>query len=70
MADHCSVCAFACPHAFVQGRNLLQCRRHAPGAAQAGELRGFATWPLVEMDEWCGDFQRRNPVQAEGANNG
>jgi hypothetical protein len=54
--ERCELCLYARSHGFILGENMLQCRRHAPRDARAGMLRGFSTWPIVKLSEWCGDF--------------
>lgn len=44
-ADQCAVCRY-----FSYG----ECRRHAPIIVDA-----IHNWPHVNLDDWCGDFERR-----------
>jgi hypothetical protein len=50
---YCEHCAF---------RDAIFCRRYAPRPAGPHESTlhyEHATWPEVEFDDWCGEFQQR-----------
>lgn len=36
------------------------CRRHAPVATGGMMSRSRTMWPVVDPDDWCGDFEHRN----------
>jgi hypothetical protein len=46
----------------LDGRDLLECRRHGPngGSVRAYRLGAglswIAVWPVVRDNDWCGDF--------------
>lgn len=48
----CEVCRFAAVHSDNDG--LRFCRRQCP--AETGS-NGHAKWPIVSMNDWCGDFE-------------
>lgn len=56
----CPDCQF-----FLPSRNYDdegECRRNAP---RRGPESAYATWPIVGLTHWCGEFRPRSDVQKE-----
>ena len=55
----CASCKWRGPDGFHDSAPELRgptCRRHAP-VATGGMMSGSRTmWPVVGLDDWCGDF--------------
>ena len=61
----CDLCRFFEPHR-TEGEGPLDyelgdCRRHPPRL----EADGTTSWPLVRLDEWCGEWAVDRPVWVE-----
>lgn len=62
MARQCADCRF-----FNNGEEgmLGECRRHAPGAhlvqcgATPGGIDMIAIWPLIDPEDWCGEYEEK-----------
>jgi hypothetical protein len=62
MGERCETCRFSTP----QGTPLLTCRRLSPSAdprRDAQRLSGVfeAIWPDVYPNDWCGEYQPKDP---------
>ena len=64
----CSTCRF-----FEPGDPDGECRRHAPrvqfernyNIPKKQWLRSaYAIWPLVDLDDWCGEFDRSVEIES------
>ena len=63
----CDLCRFFEPHRTVDGKGLYtlgDCRRHPPRIAPDG-VDGTTSWPLVSIDDWCGEWAADRPVWVE-----
>jgi len=62
-AENCSDCRFLDTRAA--SRDLGYCRRNAPRSHLVAvdvnneDLRVRGVWPLVSLDDWCGQFERK-----------
>ena len=58
----CDLCRFFEAHKKpIEGRYQLgDCRRHPPRMEDDG-----TSWPLVRIDEWCGEWAADRPVWVE-----
>lgn len=51
----------------AHGRELGDCRRHAPTVTQTADLRKHATFPRMSELQFCGDFAPRHVPPMEVA---
>ena len=62
----CAACIYLGPEGTHDSSPAIigpTCRRHAP-IATGGMMSGSRTmWPVVQPDDWCGDFE---PVEQDG----
>lgn len=56
--EDCLLCRFS--HSSFDHYGYVTCRRNPPieGAKFPGD---DARWPLVRIDDWCGEFQPKEP---------
>lgn len=49
-------------HGFLHDGTVSFCRRRSPVAQnQANSLHGGAIWPTTQNNDWCGDYELRQP---------
>jgi len=59
--SNCRQCRFfraAAPQPAPEDRNSGECRRYPPSPPDLGARTGN-DWPLVQPDDWCGEYQAR-----------
>ncbi len=49
---------------FYGGHEVGECKRHAPQGTVPNEEDPWsrAFFPMVSMDDWCGDYERKKPM--------
>lgn len=62
-AERCADCRYLDTRS--SSRDLGHCRRNAPRShlvsadIETDDLRVRGVWPLVSLDDWCGQFERK-----------
>ena len=52
--DQCVKCKFS---SAVPQQRVLQCRRNPPQASVLANGQSLTVFPLVQPDQWCGEFR-------------
>lgn len=57
----CAGCTFWVPSLADEGEASGSCRRYAPQPAMLpkGQLGIVLTWPVMDQNDWCGEFKPR-----------
>jgi hypothetical protein len=52
MPERCDACKFF--NLYFEDDDDGECRRYAPGSKE-----GYARWPSVDRDNWCGEYKSK-----------
>ena len=60
MTDQCSTCHFGKGYPTDEGVEM-HCHRHSPLITGGLHTPTETVWPLVNPDDWCGDYTPATP---------
>lgn len=55
----CIDCEYA--ETLTSPKGLLRCHRYAPRPGAGGVELASVVWPLVNPEDWCGEYLEREP---------
>lgn len=56
----CNNCRYFCPDEEDDPTvDSGECRRRSPVFCSSSDMMGLGAWPVVLMNDWCGDFEAK-----------
>lgn len=58
----CKICRFSI---IVPFGDKIECHKHAPSPWVGENDRSGASWPVLQRDSWCGDWELKDKEDGE-----